>query len=332
MSRTIANAEEEVLVTGASGFVGGHLARALAGSGYRLRVLARASSDLSSLAGVSFRRVEGDLADPISLVEAVRDVHYIFHAGGLIKARSDEEFIRVNGEGTKNLCAAARAHAPDLRRFVYVSSMAAAGPGTGAKPMDEMSLVKPITPYGASKRLGEKWLQSFDLHWTVVRPPAVYGPGDRGMLQIFRIVARHIRPALGKDGILSVVYVDNLIDGLLEAARRPEAVGQIFYVADDPPVARHDFARMIQSAFGTWAVPVHFPGWLVRLAARVSGAVAAGFDRSALFDLHKADELLATNWACRIDKARLLLRYEPRVTTAEGLHRTAAWYRQAGWV
>jgi len=70
----------------------------------------------------------------------------------------------------------------------------------------------------------------------------------------------------------------------------------------------------------------------VRLAARISGAVAAGFDRSALFDLHKADELLATNWACRIDKARLLLRYEPRVTTAEGLHRTAAWYRQAGWV
>lgn len=332
MSRTIAIADSEVLVTGASGFVGGHLARALASAGSRLRVLARTSSDLSALEGTPFQRVDGDLSDPVSLVDAVQGVHYIFHAGGLIKARTDDEFIRVNGEGTKNLAAAAKAHAPDLRRFVYVSSMAAAGPGRELQPMDETSPVKPITPYGASKRLGEKWLQSFDLLWTIVRPPAVYGPGDRGMLQIFRIVARHIRPALGRDGILSVVYVDNLVDGLIQAALRPEAVGQIFYVADDPPVGRRELTRMIQSAFDTWAVPVRFPGWIVRLAARISGAAAAGFGQSALFDAHKADELLATNWACRIDKARLLLRYEPRTATSDGLKRTVAWYRQAGWV
>lgn len=319
-------------MTGASGFVGGHLARALASSGYRLRLLARAASDLAALDGISFRRVEGDLADPTSLIDAVQDVHYIFHAGGLIKARSDEEFIQVNGEGTKNLAAAAKVHAPGLKRFVYVSSMAAGGPGPGAQPMDESTPVKPITPYGASKRLGEKWLQTFDLHWTIVRPPAVYGPGDRGLLQIFRIVARHIRPSLGADGMVSAVYVDNLVDGLLQAALRPEAVSQIFYVADDPPVRKSEFARMIQSALDTWALPVHFPAWAVRLAARVSGAVARGFGRTALFDTHKANELLATNWACRIDKARLLLRYEPRVATAEGLKRTVAWYRRAGWV
>jgi nucleoside-diphosphate-sugar epimerase len=332
MSRTNAEAAPEVLVTGASGFVGGHLARALVARGFRVRVLARASSDLSTLEGISCRRVEGDLALPLSLPKAVENVQYVFHAGGLIKARSEEEFIQVNGEGTKNLAAAARAHAPDLKRFVYVSSMAAAGPAQGDRPMDECSPVRPITPYGASKGLGEKWLSTFDLLSTVVRAPAVYGPGDRGMLELFRLAARHIRPSLGADGIVSVVYVDNLVDGLIQTALRPEAVGQVFYLADDPPLRRSQFSRMIQDAVDTWALPVHFPAWFVRLAARVSGAVAAGFGKTALFDRHKANELLASNWACKIDKARLLLGFEPAVPTDEGLRRTAAWYRNAGWI
>jgi nucleoside-diphosphate-sugar epimerase len=332
MSRNNEEAASEVLVTGASGFVGGHLTRALVGAGYHVRVLARATSDLSALEGLPYRRIDGDLGDPLSLPAAVDSVHYIFHAGGLIKAKSDDEFIRINGEGTKNLAATARAHAPDLKRFVYVSSMAAAGPGAGERPVDEDSPVHPITPYGASKGLGEKWLASFDLLSTVVRPPAVYGPGDHGMLDLFRMAARHIRPALGADGIVSVIYIDNLVDGLLRAAVRPEAVGQTFYLADEPILRRSEFARMIQAAVGTWAMPVHFPAWFVRLAARISGAVAAGFGRTAFFDSHKANELLATNWACKIDKARLLLRYEPAVATADGLKRTATWYRDAGWI
>ena len=108
MSRTNANAVPTALITGASGFVGGHLARALVEKGYRLRILARSSSNLSNLEAIPYERVMGDLTDPVSLIPAVRDVDYVFHVGGLIKARSDAEFIAVNGDGTKNLCAAAK--------------------------------------------------------------------------------------------------------------------------------------------------------------------------------------------------------------------------------
>jgi nucleoside-diphosphate-sugar epimerase len=295
-------------------------------------VLARASSDLSTLRDIDYQRFEGDLTDPISLIPAVANVDYIYHVGGLIKAPSEEIFAAVNGEGTKNLAAAAKAHAPDLKRFLYVSSIAAVGPGPPGGLIDELTPAQPITPYGASKRLGEKRLQQFDCHWTIVRPPAVYGPGDRGMLQLFELAARHIRPTLGSDGIISVAYVDNLLEGIILAAERPEGVGQIFVITDGEILGRKQLARMIKAAVDTWAVPIHFPAWIVRLAAKISEAVAAGFGRVAFFDRHKANELLADNWACNIDKAKLLLGYAPTVPTAEGLKQTAAWYRREGWI
>jgi nucleoside-diphosphate-sugar epimerase len=321
-----------VLVTGASGFIGGRLACALASRGYDVRVLARASSDLSSLQTIDYRRFEGDLTDPVSLIAAVSNADYIYHVGGLIKAPSDDVFAAVNGEGTKNLAAAARTHAPGLKRLLYVSSIAAVGPGPPGGLIDELTPARPITPYGASKRLGEKWLQQFDCHWTIVRPPAVYGPGDRGMFDLFQLAARHIRPTLGSDGRISVAYVDNLVEGIILAAERPEGVGQIFVLTDGEVLGRKQLARMIKAAVNTWAVPIHFPAWVVRSVARLSEAVATGFGRVAFFDRHKARELLATNWACNIDKAKLLLGYAPAVPTAEGLKKTAAWYRQEGWI
>jgi nucleoside-diphosphate-sugar epimerase len=330
MSSAIADAR--ILVTGASGFVGGHVARRLSGLGAKLRILARPTSRLTGLAGITFERCDGDLTDPISLARAADGVDFVFHSGGLTSAPNDETYIAVNGEGTKNVCAAAKSAAPSLRRLVYISSMAAAGPAPEGSLIDEELPPRPITPYGASKRLGEKWVQQFDVPWTIIRPPAVYGPEDEAILPLFRMAAWHLKAVVGKGGIASVVYVDNLVDGLVQAATRPEAVGQLFYVADAEPLSRAELARIMQEAVGTWAVPVTVPAWVVRSAARLSEAFAKGFGKVAFFDRHKAADLLTLNWGCRIDHARRFLGYVPRVPTPEGMARTAAWYRQEGWL
>ena len=332
MSRANTAKPPTVLITGASGFVGGHLARTLHAKGYSLRILARRTSNLKKLSAIDFERFEGDITDPVSLIPAVENVDYIYHSGGLIKARSEAEFIEVNGDGTKNVCAVAQTHAPNLKRMVYISSQAACGPGEGTKPKDEMSPCNPLTPYGASKRLGEKWTQQFKLPWTIVRPPAVYGPEDHGMFEFFKVVAGHIRPTLGSDGKASVAYIDNLVDGIIKAGERPEGMEQIFFIADDSAYAKSELAQIIKTALNTWAIPIRFPAWAVRLVARISESFAKGFGRAALFDSHKANELLAENWLISINKARMLLEYDPKVSTEDGLTRTARWYRQEGWL
>lgn len=332
MSRANTAEPPTVLVTGASGFVGGHLARALHAKGYRLRLLARPTSNLTKLASLDFERIEGDVTDPVSLIPAIENVDYIFHAGGLIKANSDVAFIEANGDGTKNVCAVAQIHAPKLKRMVYISSQAASGPGDGLKPKDEMAPCAPLTPYGASKRLGEKWVQQFKIPWTIVRPVAVYGPEDRGMFEFYRVIANHLRPILGPDGYASVVYIDNLIDGIIRAGERPEGMEQIFFIADDSSYKKSEMAKIVQAALQTWAVPIRFPAWAVRLVARVTESIAKGFGHTALFDSHKANELLAENWLVSFEKARMLLGYTPQVATDDGLRRTAAWYLKEGWL
>lgn len=330
MSSAIENAQ--ILVTGASGFVGGHLTRRLARMGGRVRILCRPTSRLDALSDFQLDRCEGDLTDPISLARACQGVDYVFHSGGLVSAPNDEAYIAANGEGTKNVCAAARSASPGLVRFVYISSMAAAGPAPLGKLIDEEMPAQPITPYGASKRLGEKWVKQFDLPWSIVRPPAVYGPWDKAVLPLFQMARWHLSPVVAARGIASVVYVENLVDGIIQSALRPEAVGQTFYVADSEPLTRRDLARLIQEAVDTWALPLPVPAWVVRTASRVSEALARGFGQAAFFDRHKATDLLTLNWGCRIDHARRFLGYEPSVSTKDGMKLTADWYRAKGWI
>ena len=330
MSSAIADAQ--ILVTGASGFVGGHLVRRLSGMGGRIRILCRRTSKLDALSDLTYDRFEGDLTDPLSLARASEGVDYVFHSGGLVSAPNDETYIAANGEGTKNACAAAKSAAPGLKRFVYISSMAAAGPGPQGKLIDEEMPAKPITPYGASKRLGEKWVQQFDIPWSIIRPPAVYGPWDKAVLPLFQMARWHVSAVVASRGMTSVVYVDNLVEGIIQSAVSPTSVGQTFYVADEPALTRADLARQMQAAVGTWAVPLPVPNWVVRSAARVSEAIAKGFGTSAFFDRHKATDLLTLNWACSIEHARRFLGYVPHVSTAEGFKRTADWYRRMGWL
>ncbi|HRK03174.1 MAG TPA: NAD-dependent epimerase/dehydratase family protein, partial [Oligoflexia bacterium] len=184
------------LVTGASGFIGSSVIRALSAQGIRPRALMRATSSKENLVGVEYDLALGDLSDVESLKRAVDGVSYIFHLAGCVAAKTTAEYFAHNAQGTENLAIAARQN-DSLERFIYVSSLAAGGPVSTDTPRTESDSDSPISDYGTSKREGEERLRRHSAgkyNITVVRPPAVYGPRDRGIFEFVKLVKSGILP------------------------------------------------------------------------------------------------------------------------------------------
>src|ERR1041385_4347690 len=188
-----------VLITGATGFIGSHLAEELHKKGYKLRCLVRKTSNLVWLEHLPVEYVYGDLFDEEILKKSGKGVDYIYHVAGLTKAKTREEYFRGNHLATKNLFHAAREAKSNLKRFVLVSSLAAVGPSLNGSPVDERTAYHPITAYGESKMEAEKEClnAAHSVPMTIARPPAVYGPRDKDVFEFFNTMNKGLQPMIG---------------------------------------------------------------------------------------------------------------------------------------
>lgn len=330
-----ANNKKTVLVTGANGFVGARLCEVLTERGYKVRALVRQSSNLFRLDEVEVDLVYGELGDFPSLVTAAEGVDVVIHSAGKIKAPSLAEYMEANKLGTRNLLEAVNEVAPNLQRFVYVSSLAAGGPGPDRRPVTEDDPPRPVTPYGASKLAGEKETLSHAdrLPVTVIRPPAVYGPGDTQVLGFFRTVCWHLKPYFGAPTAeLRLVFVDDLVEGLILAVEKNEAAGEVFYIADDKNYTWLELETIIAREAKVWAVPVRIPRWFVRSAAALSELVFKPTGKTPALNRHKAEDFLQDNWTCSVAKAQRMLGYRCRFPFEKGAAITIKAYREKGWL
>lgn len=333
----------KVFVTGGTGFVGSHLIPALLARGDDVACLVRDPSKAERVFAGSAkpRMVPGDLGNREALLEGARGADVVFHVAGLIAARSREEFFRANAEGTRRVAEAVVAAAPGLRRFVYVSSLAAAGPSRRGEALVETFPARPLTAYGRSKLAGEAVLAEFDFPWTVVRPPVIYGPRDAEMYRVFRLASLGVAAVFGSGHQeLSFVFIDDLVDALLRAADAPAPRG--LYFAAHPEVvtsrtlvtAVHRAVRSIgreQAVEGSpFIVPI--PGLVARGALWLSERAAAVAGRTTVLTLDKANEFLAEAWVCSPAALQRDTGWNPQWELARGLARTARWYREVGWL
>jgi nucleoside-diphosphate-sugar epimerase len=317
------------LVTGAGGFLGAALVRALAARGDEVRALVRRAPESPAPPGVEVRL--GDATDPAALREAVRGRDVVFHLAGVRRAADPSEFARVNAGSTRALLDACLEAAPGLSRFVLAGSMAAAGPSR--TPRREEEPLSPVEPYGRSKAEAERIALSCAdrLPVAVARPPRIMGPGDRENLLFFRLARAGLVLSFG-DRPLSWIDVDDCARGFLALAERREAVGEAFFLASPETTSAAGIMAQAARALGIRPRRLRVPGPLLRAVAAAADAASRATGRSLPLGRKLAAQVLAPGWVCDPAKARERLGFEAHEPLAASVARAARWYVERGWL
>jgi len=320
----------KALVTGATGFIGSNLVRELVKRDYKVTCLARKTSDLRYLEDLDVSIVYGDCTDEDSLKQLSADFSYVFHLAGLTKAKKEEDFFAANVQGTENLLNALSGNAQTVKRFLYMSSLAAAGPSCDGIPLNETAEPRPVSWYGMSKLKGELVTLAYKdrLPVSVMRPPAVYGPRDRDFFLFFKMVKRGFYPYWGKC-YYSLLYVDDLVQGLITAAESHEAEGEIYFLSDGRIYTNDDIVHEIMQTMDTKAMRLRIPTSVMELFAKVSERLARG---ATIINSDKLREIKHSHWTCSSKKAENELGFVPKVTLKEGIKWTADWYKIHKWL
>lgn len=323
------------LITGATGFIGSHLAEHLHSKGYALRCFVRPTSNIRWLRHLPIEYVKGDFFDEQSLSNAVTDVDVIYHSAGVVASKTKQGFFEGNQFATRNLLAAVQKTNRSLTRFVHISSQAAVGPSSPDHPINEETPYHPITTYGISKMEAEKEVRKYGqaLPWTIVRPPAVYGPRDTATLDFFRTASRGIIPLAGfTKKLVSLVHVRDLVTGIILAGEKKEGLNQIFFVGSERAYDWEEISRMTLEVFGRKAIVVRVPEFLVYTIAGISGFVSLFKTKPSVLNWEKGKDMVQEAWTCDSSKARKLLGYKETVSLKDGIRETIEWYRKEGWI
>jgi dihydroflavonol-4-reductase len=320
-----------VFVTGGTGFVGAHLVRALQERGDHVSCLVRRPELAERLGWRDVRLVRGDLDDASALLQGCEGAELVFHVAGKIVARNALEFMATNRDGTANVLEAAQEHG--VTRFVLVSSLAAAGPTTPGHPIDETRPPAPVTDYGRSKLAAEVLVKAMPFPWTIVRPPVVYGEWDRGTLKVFQLARGPVAPVFG-DGSqqLSVIHAADLARGLVAAGTSPAAQGRVYFATHPTPTTSRGLLLACARTLGTSPHIVPLPPLLARGLLWTVGSLAHLAGRATFLSADKANEYLAPAWTCRGDALTRDTGWRAEIDLEPGLARTAAWYREVGWL
>jgi nucleoside-diphosphate-sugar epimerase len=308
-----------VAVTGGTGFIGQRIVQRLLRDGWRVRALARRSDAGLSDAGAEV--VLGSLGDPARLRALVRSADAVVHCAGAIRARSKEAFVQVNRDGTLRLAEAVVAE-PRPPRLLLMSSLAARAPE--------------VSPYAASKRMAEEAVRRTlrdRAEFCILRPPAVYGPGDRATLPIFRQVQKGLLLVPAAESRFSLLYVEDLAEIVARLLGAPKWHGEViepddgrggYCWTDLARIAGDHLHRPVRTVPVPWAAL-----WLPAALAQVMGTVLR---RAPMMTLGKLRELYHADWVCQGESGALSSAAPARVAFDNGFATTLAWYRQRGWL
>ena len=316
-----------VSITGASGFIGGHAARAFRTRGWGVRAIVRRGRRTAVPTDIQSR--EADLLDTTALAAAFAGSDVVVHAAGVVRAPTSEAFASVNVDGTRTVVAAANAVGA---RLVHLSSLAASGPGTVARPVREDDAPSPVNAYGRSKLAGERIVrETAAVPWIILRPSAVYGPGDAAFLPLVRLARRGLFLLATPEATpFSFIYVDDVADAVVRAAESA-ATKETLFLGHPHAETAASLLSGIAACLGKRYRPMLIPPFIVRIAGW-AGDLAWAIGRRPAIDSSRVAEFNAPGFVCDVTRAQRQLGFSAAVGLPTGLARTVEWYRQQGLV
>ena len=300
-----------------------------------MRCLVRRTSKLKYLKHPQIDFVYGGLDEQTDWDEALDGVDTIYHVAGVTFARRAQDYFDVNQKGTEAILAGAIKHRGHLRKFVLVSSLAAAGPARDGKLVDEETQPAPITPYGRSKLMGEEAVRAVGdlLPSTIVRPPAVYGPRDYGVFEFFKMINNGVFPMIGSyEKRVSLVHASDLADGIILAGESEASTGRTYFISSKDVYPMSEVGRLIGKILGKRPRKLTIPKPIAYVAALAGEAIAALTRKPPVINRDKVTDLSQSCWGCSIARAKRELGYRQQVPLEDGLRETVAWYKREGWL
>lgn len=324
-----------VLVTGATGFAGGHLARSLVAAGREVCALVRDAAAARELSRSGIALVSGDLRDPAALAHAIAGTEVVYHIAAVYRQAGIPRgtYRAVNATAVRQLIEAAAV--AGVRRVVHCSTVGVHG-DIEHPPANEDAPLRPGDVYQVTKLEGERLAREtgkrLGVDVTIARPSGIYGPGDRRLLKLFRGVARGRFPTLGSGEIYyHLTYIDDLVDGFRLCGEHPAAANRTYVLAGGEVTTLNELVALIAEVAGRKPPRLHLPVWPFWVAGAVCEALCVPFGIEPPLYRRRVD-FFTKSRAFDITRARREIGYAPRVSLRDGIGRTLEWYRQQGWL
>lgn len=325
----------KVLVTGATGFTGHNLSKKLLADGHDVRVLVRSSSRLGLKEDNNLEVHEGDIRDENAVNIAVDGVEKVYNIAAMFRSACsvDQDYYDIHVKGTQHLLRASLKCG--VKRFVHCSTVGVHG-DVKEPPATELSPYAPADIYQRTKLEAELWAREFadknDLALSVVRPTAIYGPGDMRLLKLFKLAVKKVTPVIGTGKIYyHMVYIDDLVQGILLAGEHEAAKGQVFIIGGEEKMILDDLLITIAKLLGKSESLLHIPALPFQLAGSLCEKICIPLKIEPPIYRRRVD-FFTKSRSFDITKAKECIGYRPRYGLQEGLSRTARWYQENGYL
>ena len=329
----------KILITGASGFIGSFIVEEALRQGMETWAAVRKSSSRQYLQDQRIHFIELNLSSEEDLKKQLtgHSFDYIVHAAGVTKCLHQEDFFRINTEGTKHLVLALIALQMPIKRFVDISSLSVYGPVREQQPYEEIresDTPQPNTAYGKSKLEAEHFLDTLhDFPYVVLRPTGVYGPRERDYFMMAKSIRQHIDFAVGfQQQDLTFVYVLDVVQAIFLALERGKT-GRKYFLSDGQVYSSRAFSDLIREELGNpWLLRIKAPIWLLRIITFCGEYIGRMTGQITALNNDKYHIMRQRNWRCDIQPAKDELGYQPHYDLKQGVALAVKWYQENGWL